>query len=1135
MHLKKIIPVVIAMLAMPFFMMAQVTTSSITGFVKNASGEALPGATIRATHVPTGTVYNTQARAGGRFDINNMNPGGPYTIVTSFVGYENDTRSEVFLALGEAQKVDLTLGEKATTITEVVISGTRAASTKTGSESRIGRDKLQNMPSVGRGLNDFVRLTPQVRVTGLGGISIAGQNNRYNSFMIDGAVNNDVFGLSDQGTNGGRAGIPPISIDAVDQITVQVSPFDAAVGNFTGGAINAITKSGTNDFHGSAYYIFRNQDMSGKTPGVADSLRKKLADFSNKTFGFTIGGPIIKNKAFFFINAERQDDSRPQPYTPSNILNPDGSIRYNIVDSVNKLVDHLKNTYGYDPGDWLNNPDDVTRTNLNTRFDFNLTNSNKLTVSYRYTKAERTNPGRSSNSSINFTNGAEFFPSTTHSGNAELNTKFSNKLNNKLRVSVTDVVDDRGPTGSPFPRVTISGFNGGPSFNFGTEAASSANLLKQRILNFYDVLKFYKGKHQFSLGADVDFNKSYNLFINRSFGQYTYGSLGPSSGAAQIGGLQAFMQDRGPTSYQRGYSLVDDPKTSGDANVNAAANFKSYRLGFFINDDIKVNNQFTLTVGLRADKTTFTTAVPRDAFFEDTARKVIEQYYDLKGAKSGEKFQPSWQLSPRVGFKYEVPDQGVTIRGGAGIFVGRTPLVWPGGLYQNNGVTLGAVTQNSTTSGGVVTPAQYNGAPLPFRDDVGNQFSQTDFGLPASQLKPQGDMNLIARDFKMPSSTKYNLAIDKKLGSGWTITVDNILTKNLNEVDWKNVNIILPTVKTSGPGANTIYSTAGNGNVVKLLYRPGFAPSTPQGNPYSNVILIQNTEGKKGFAYNFSFIVDKQFKKGLAFNASYSYGLSQVNNEGTSSVNTSNWQFGAENVRGRNFVTLTNSDQSYGHRITGFITKKFTYAKEHLATTITLNYNGQSGSPYSYSYSGQPVGDGVSGNDLIYVPASRAEMDNMVFVTRLASGATAAQNAADIVAQKDELEKFITKDKYLSKHRGQFAERNGARLPFTHVLDFAVQQDFSIKTGKTRHTLSVRADIANFTNLIDKSAGRQYFLSNDNYSLLTFRGYVNTPAPNTPTYQFFTPAGGRVGTISDGISTFNSSRWNGQLTIRYTF
>lgn len=1122
MHLKKILPLIIAALAMPFLLKSQVTTSSISGIVKNNSGSALPGTTITATHIPTGTVYTSVSRSGGRFDISNMNPGGPYTIVASFVGFENNTQNDVFLVLGETQRTDIVMVDKNTKLSEVVVSGTRTTSAKNGSETTIGRDKLAVLPTIGRNINDFVRFTPQAKITNNGGISIGGQNNRYNGFLIDGAVNNDVFGVSETGTNGGRAATPPISIDAVDQIVVQVSPYDAALGNFTGGAINAITKSGTNTFHGSAYYIFRNQDMAGKTPGnVPDSARKKLADFKNQTYGFTIGGPIIKNKAFFFLNVEQQKDNRPQPYSPTTLANG-----YNIKDTVESLINHLKTKYGYDPGDYLNNPDKIERTNVNTRFDFNLSSKHKLTASYRYTKAERYNPGRSTNNTINFTNGAEYFPSTTHSGNLEINSKFSNKLNNKFRISGTDVVDDRGVTGQAFPNVNIAAFNGGPAMVFGSEPASSANLLKQQIINFYDAFKLYTGKHALTFGADLDFNKSYNLFMNRALGFYQYSAIGPN-GPNQINPLQAFLNDLGPSRYRRSYSLVDDGNKGGDENVNAGADFKTVRLGFFINDDIKINDRLTLTVGLRADKTSFNTLAPEDVFFNDTAAAVISKVYDLKGARSGEKFSPTWQFSPRIGFKYTADDENLVLRGGLGVFAGRTPLVWPGGIYQNAGVLIGQLDQRAA-NGQVVnigTPA----SPLAFEPDVNSQYTQADFGLSAALAKPQGDLNIIAKKFKLPAVFKTSFAADKKLGKGWTITTEAIFTKNIHEVDWQNVNFQLPTLYSNGPDKRLIYSYTGN--PTNFVYRPT-ATSASARNPYTNIILVKNTTGQKGFSYNFTVVVDKQSKKGINFNASYTYGSSMVRNEGTSSINTSNWQ-NMEAVNDRNNLSLTRSDFDLGHRIFGLISKKFVYAKEHLATTVAFVYNGQSGSPYSYTMTNRSfIGDAVTFNDLMYVPASRAEMDQMVFLTRLTgAAATPAANAADIIAQKDDFEAFIKSDKYLSKRRGKYAERNGARAPFTHVVDMSITQDFSLKTGATRHTLSVRFDMFNFTNFISKSAGRQYFFNFDQATPLSFEGFSGA----NPQYKFFKPTGNNPGILSDGTNPFNSSRWTGQLTVRYSF
>jgi hypothetical protein len=341
-----------------------------------------------------------------------------------------------------------------------------------------------------------------------------------------------------------------------------------------------------------------------------------------------------------------------------------------------------------------------------------------------------------------------------------------------------------------------------------------------------------------------------------------------------------------------------------------------------------------------------------------------------------------------------------------------------------------------------------------------------------------------------------------------------------------NVNFAKPTINTTGPDSRLIYATGGN--PTKLVYRP-WSPVASVRNPYSNIILLKNSIGQKGFAYNFTVTVDKQqTKKGFGFNVAYSYGNSQVHNEATSSINTSNWT-NMEAVSTRNSLPLSTSDFDLGHRVFALVSKKFTYAKEHVSTTIAFSYNGQSGNPYSYTMSNRSfIGDGVTNNDLMYIPASRSEMDQMTFVTRL-SGAAAAvpgANAADIVAQKDQFETFILSDKYLRKHRGQFSERNGARAPFTNIVDMSITQEFSMKVGKVRHAISARFDMFNFTNFLDKNAGRQYFFNFDQAQVLSFEGFSGT----TPTYKFFKPANNKVGAISDP-----ASRWNGQVTIRYSF
>ncbi len=578
---------------LPLFTLAQTTTGSITGVVKDASGQTLIGATITATHMPTGTIYRVQSRTGGRFDVANMNPGGPYKIEASYTGYKTQEHTEVYVGLGEAIRQDFTLTITGQEIDIVTISGKR--STKSGTETVIGRDKMANLPRVSGSIPDLVRLTPQAKVDNNGGISIAGQNNRYNSFYIDGALNNDVFGIPNSGTNGGSTGTPPISIDAIDQFQIAVSPYDASLGNFTGGSINAITRSGTNKLDGSVYYLFRNQDLAGKTPGVAKEQAKKLNNSLAQVAGFRIGGPIIKNKLFYFLNAEIQREDRAQPFEFSNY---EGKL---TIDKINQLRDTLISKYQYDPGGFLDNHEKIVANRITAKVDWNISDNNKLSVSYRYNQAERTNVSQSSKNTINFYNNGYLHPNTTHSTSVELKTNLRKGATNRLLLTYVSSKDDRGPMGNPFPRVIIDDTLRN-YLVFGTENNSTANKLTQHNLALFDAFKINLGKHSLTFGTDNEFSYSNNVFIRNNFGAYRYGSL------------NAFLNNTGPSLYNRSYSAIDD--VIGD-NTNAAAKFSTLRLSLFANDDIRVNNHFSINVGLRLDATSFITTPREDTFFNN--------------------------------------------------------------------------------------------------------------------------------------------------------------------------------------------------------------------------------------------------------------------------------------------------------------------------------------------------------------------------------------------------------------------------------------------------------------------------------------------------------------------------------------
>lgn len=1086
---KRLLQFVIAVLLVPTLTLAQNTTSSMSGTVKTTTGEVLVGATVTATHEPTGTVYRVQSRTGGRFDINNMNPGGPYTVEVSFVNFANEKKTEIYLSLGESFKLDFAMANKAGNLGEVTVSATRRtteASGKGGAETLIGRDKMANLPTVGRNIYDYLRAVPQAKLgASEGAVTIAGQNNRYNSFYVDGAVNNDVFGLSASGTNGGQAAIAPISIDAVDQFQVVISPFDASLGNFVGGGINAITRSGTNKTEGSIYYFLQNEQLAGKTPTGLKQNATRLADFSKKTYGFRVGGAITKNKLFYFINVDLQRDVRPQPFDFSQYTG-----NSNLA-AITGLANTLRTNYGYEPGGFLDNTEEVNADRITARIDWNISDRHKLSVSNRYTKGERLNTSSSSSGTINFYNNGFRFPTRTNSTSAELKSLVGKSSSNKLLITFTDVLDDRSPIGQNFPRVRIN--DGSGAIVFGPDNSSTVNLLTQKNWSLYDEFKFTLGKHALKVGVDYEYNDVFNAFIQNTFGNYTYSNLND------------FLTNARPQAYTYGFSNIDAGK--GD-NTDAAAQFKMAKGSLFVNDEIRTSDNFSISLGVRADYYNILSTPREDAYTNNVAIPKFSEYYDLQGARSGLTPKIPLALSPRVGFTYKIPEENLVVRGGMGIFTGRIPLVWPGAIFNNNGIFIGGYSANAT---------QLN--TIRFRPDPNNQWTAAEVGAGVTK----GPLNLTAAEFSVPKLFRTSIAFDKKFGNGWSGTLEGIFSKNINEIYYTNINLLPPVGKSLGAGSRNVYPTTNNGRI----------PLNADGsNPYDNAILLSNNEGPTGYAYNLTASVSKRTRDGFSFDLSYTFGNSTTVNDGTSSVNLSQWRF-METVNGRNFITRSNSDFSAGHRIFAYLSKKFEYANKKLATTVTLVYTGQSGNPLSYVYGvGSMVrDDGTNGtNDLIYIP-TKDDLTTMIFLNNTVSGVTYTPDQ-----QRAALERYIESDRYLRNNRGKFAERNGSRLPFTNIFDLKIAQDFNIKVGSRRYQFQLTYDVFNFGNMLNRNWGRTYFQQNDNFQLIQFAGYVNAATNLTPQYRFNPTLIGRSPwNVSTTTNAAYAARWISQLGLRFNF
>ncbi|HEA30092.1 MAG TPA: carboxypeptidase regulatory-like domain-containing protein, partial [Leeuwenhoekiella sp.] len=539
-----------------------VTTSSINGRVLDNTETPLPGANVVAVHQPSGTTYGATTDFDGFYRISNMRVGGPYTVTITYVGFEGFVADNIFLQLGDAKKISVSMREAQNTLDEIVVTGQRNSifdSGKTGAETSVSQTQVSNLPTLSRNIADFARLTPQAQVSGDDVISIAGQNNRYNALYIDGAVNNDVFGLAGNGTNGGQTGVSPIALDAIESFQINVAPFDVRQSGFAGGSINAITKSGTNTFEGSAYGYLRNESLAGKTPvdlAGEDGDREKLDDFSAKTYGVRIGGPIVEDKLFFFVNYERQENETPQPF---NIDNYTGD---SSASDIQGLSDFLVNNYGYNPGGFSNNASSLESDKLIAKIDWNINENHKLSLKHSYVKAINFDASASNTGSINFLNRAVNFESTTNSTALELNSRFGDQFSNNLIIGYTSVNDDRDYAGDPFPAVQI--FDGSSqSINFGSEAFSTANLLEQSNLTITDNFEIYAGRHTITLGTSNEFSSSKNVFFRQNFGEYRFSNLND------------FLSGNLANRYRTGYSLLGG---FGD-NSQGAAEFDIFQLG----------------------------------------------------------------------------------------------------------------------------------------------------------------------------------------------------------------------------------------------------------------------------------------------------------------------------------------------------------------------------------------------------------------------------------------------------------------------------------------------------------------------------------------------------------------------------
>lgn len=1067
---------------------AQETTSTLSGTVVDPKGIPVSGATVSVTHEPTGYQSSTLTNNKGIFVMPNLKPGGPYTVRITFVGFEEQKFENINLTLGNNPELQIDLKNSEKNLQEVVVTAARRPAT---SGINVGRQQLNTLPTLGRSLSDFTRLTPQSNNN-----SFAGTNFRYNNVTLDGAINNDAIGFSNSfggvsgggqsGTAGAGTRTNPYSLDVIQEVQVQLAPYDVKLGNFTGGSVNAVTKSGTNDFHGSVYGYGRSQALVGKS---VDGLKTSIgSDFHDYQYGATLSGPIARNKAFFIVNFEQTRRQEPTFY---NAGDPGAAIS---VADAQSIKDRLMTRYSYDVGTYDKYKVFTNSDKLFTRFDFHLSPKNTLTIRGIYTNGWGNNLERTT---TNFQFSSTDFTQYTKNYNlvAELKTKITNNLSNQFNASYINVHEYRTFPGVLSPFMDI----GSGTIWAGTWREASIYNMKQQTIELTDNVVLNAGINKFTFGTHNEF---YNL---------TYGFINSWNGRWEYSNLANFLADK--PSRIRG-AFTTDPKIPNDRNTiydNPPNPYKVNLLSAYAQDEISASKNFKITPGIRVDYSSLGSQPTTDP-----ALNSIQDYNSANPtfihtpfSQLSNKWLGNATLSPRLGFNWDVKgNQSVVVRGGTGIFVGRIPFAWLGYAYTLNGTTYGNIDYRPAS--GTSVPLAIN--PLYLKDTV-NKYG----GAAASATR---EIDIIDNHFKLPTIWRSNVAVDFRFGNGYKLTLDALYTKTLYDVKFEQINI-KDSVQyySSGPTQTPVY-------VGGKWY----------GN-YSNVYLLTNTT--EGYRYNLTAQIGKvtnNIRMGshalnMNWNLAYTYGMSKDVANGIRNSFQSNYEVNPAITPSNPALSYSNFDLR--HRIVAYWTGNLIWNQMN-STSLSLFYSGQSGNPYSlvYASGGNPFGNAANAN-LPYIPKDQSDI-RLADYTRNGQVYTAAQQWSDLNA-------LIQNDPYLSTRRGQYAERNALRTPWNHELDMKIMHEFKLSKTNKQHSLQISFDVFNVLNLLNNDWGHITFVTNvNNYTvnLLAFAKDANGVSPAKPssgylpTFNFNKPSGlsGHYYTV-DPIS----SRWQGQLGVKYNF
>jgi hypothetical protein len=1028
---------------------AQVTTSEMVGRVTDEQEKPLPGVTIEAVHQPSGTNYTAVTNDSGRFTIPGMRVGGPYTVRAIQPGFTEQTVNDIQLSLGAAATVNFKLSTAITETVDVQYEDSAVFSeSRTGAATSVSTRQIETLPTISRRISDFTRLTPQAG----GGGTFAGQDNRLNNITVDGSYFNNSFGLA--GQPGDRTGVSPISLDAIEAIQVNISPYDVRQGNFVGAGVNTVTRSGTNTYSGSVYYLFRKPSLVGKQAGENSF---DPGDFDYKNWGFRLGGPLPffnfgeggptfisgKNRLFFFTSYEQEELTEPgTTFTARNSGQTVGGTVTRVLSSdLDALSSFLAQRFGYETGPYQGYSHVTPAKKFLLRGDYNINSTNRLSV--RYVSLDSSTDVLLSNSSslgfgtrrsnpngLNFQNSNYKILENIRSIVGEWNSAIGGQASNNLIVGYTKQDESRESLGTFFPFVDI--LEGGSVYtSFGFEPFTPNNELRYNSFQIQDNLTFYRGAHTIATGVSIERYESENVFFPGSQSVYTYNSL-----ADFYADANDFLANPNRTTSPVTLRRFQVRWSNIPGLEKPIQPLEVLYAGFYGQDTWKVRENFTLNFGLRVDvpffgETGFENPQANALTFRDETGQAV-QYRTEK--------LPDANLlwSPRAGFNWNPFNSGrVQVRGGTGVFTGRPAYVWISNQIGGNGILTGFEQLDNTRN-------------RPFNPNPDAYKPRNVTGAPAASY----ELALTDPDFKFPQIWRSTIATDVRLPLGLIGGAEFLYSRDVNGIYYINANLANPNTAFTGPDNRPRWTTSNriNSNIT------------------SAVVLKNQDVGK---TWNLAFTLEKPFSNGLWFKSGYSYG------EARNTVDPGSIAFGSWNnnphAGNPNNPGLGFSFATQGHRFFGAASYRLEYFKFG-ATSFSTFWETRTGGNGSYVFSGDLNGDGGTSNDLIYIPRDTSEMNFEQYCVN-ATGVTVACNATNVAAtftaaqQAAAWEAFINQDSYLSRNRGRYAERGAAFLPFTTNVDFSVAQDIIATIGKTRHTFQVRADILNFGNLLNDNWG----------------------------------------------------------------